>query len=97
MFFHVLLFINSLLIFSGINACFAGIFYGSHGITHSLLIFIGIRELKVRQIDYNIIFGWWFIPIMAISSVINLFFKGQMEYAIISFSVGDKNFTMAIS
>jgi hypothetical protein len=22
------------------------------------LFFIGIRELKVRQIDYNIIFGW---------------------------------------
>ncbi|MFZ4548733.1 MAG: hypothetical protein ACOYN4_14900 [Bacteroidales bacterium] len=54
------------------------------------LFFIGIRELKVRQIDYDIIFGWLFIPIMAISSVINLFFKGQMEYAIISFSVGDK-------
>jgi len=29
---------------------------------------------------------------MAISSVINLFFKGQMEYAIISFSVGGKIF-----
>jgi hypothetical protein len=73
--FHLLLFINSLLIFSGINACFAGIFYWSHVIinlllifkgvnenaslvTHSLLIFIGIRELKVRQFDYNIIFGW---------------------------------------
>jgi len=34
------------------------IFYGSHGITHPLLIFKGIRELKVRQIDHNIIFGW---------------------------------------
>jgi hypothetical protein len=32
------------------------------------LFFIGIRELKVRQIDYYIIFGWLFIPIMAISS-----------------------------
>ena len=37
--FHVLLFINSLLTFSGINACFAGIFYGPNGISHSLLIF----------------------------------------------------------
>ena len=27
---------------------------------------------------------------MAISSVINLFFKGQMEFAILSFSVGEK-------
>jgi len=27
-----------------------------------------------------------------ISSVINLIFKGQMEYAIISFSVGEKSF-----
>jgi hypothetical protein len=52
----VLLFINSLHIFSGINACFAGIFYGSDGINHPILIFIGIRELKVRQIDHNIIF-----------------------------------------
>jgi hypothetical protein len=34
------------------------IFYGSHGITHILLIFKGVRELKVRQIDYNIISGW---------------------------------------
>jgi len=32
-----------------------------------LLIFIGVRELKVRQIDLNIISGWLFIPIMAIS------------------------------
>jgi hypothetical protein len=47
--FHALLFINSLLIFSGINACFAGIFYGSHGITHIFLIFTGVRELKVRH------------------------------------------------
>ena len=34
------------------------IFYGSHGITHILLIFNGVRELKVRQIDYNIISVW---------------------------------------
>jgi len=34
----VLLFINSLLIFSGINACFAGIFYGSHGKLHDKIM-----------------------------------------------------------
>jgi len=33
------------------------------------------------------------INIEIISSVINLFFKGQMEYAIISFSVGEKTFS----
>jgi hypothetical protein len=59
--FHVLLFI----------------FYRSHGITHSLLIFKCIRELKVRQIDHNIISGWWFNPIMAISSVYFLIFYGS--------------------
>jgi len=30
-------------------------FYGSDGITHIFLIFRGVRELKVRQIDHNII------------------------------------------
>jgi len=34
------------------------IFYRSDGITHVLLIFKGVRELKVRQIDHNIISGW---------------------------------------
>jgi hypothetical protein len=34
------------------------IFYGSDGITHFFLIFTGVRELKVRQIDHNIISGW---------------------------------------
>jgi hypothetical protein len=34
------------------------IFNGSDGITHVLLNFKGVRELKVRQIDHNIIFGW---------------------------------------
>jgi len=39
---------------------------------------MGVRELKVRQIDHNIIFGWWYFPIMAISSDITYFFRGQM-------------------
>jgi len=34
------------------------LFFMAHGITHVLLIFNGVRELKVRQIDHNIIFGW---------------------------------------
>jgi hypothetical protein len=38
--------------------CLFFIFNGSDGITHILLIFKGVRELKVRQIGYNIIFGW---------------------------------------
>jgi hypothetical protein len=41
------------------------IFYGSDGITHKFPVFKGVRELTFRQIDQNIIFGWWFIPIMA--------------------------------
>ena len=38
--------------------------------------FIGIRELKLRQIEVNIIFGWsrQNSDEMAISCVINLFF-----------------------
>jgi hypothetical protein len=32
-----------------------------------LLLFIFYGSDVIRQIDYNIIFGWWFIPIMAIS------------------------------
>jgi hypothetical protein len=40
-----------------------------------LLIFKGVRELKVRQIDLNIISGWGFIPIMVISSVIIYFLR----------------------
>ena len=43
-------------------------FYGSHVIIHKLIDFKGVHELKVRQIDHNFIFGWCFIPIMAISS-----------------------------
>ena len=44
-------------------------------------IFKGIRELKLRQIEVNIIFGWTRqnSDEMAISSVNNLFFSGQME------------------
>jgi hypothetical protein len=45
-------------IFSWLFHLLLFIFYGSDGITHVLLIFKGIRELKVRQIDHNIIFGW---------------------------------------
>jgi hypothetical protein len=61
------------------------IFYGSHGITHSLLFFIGIRELKVRQIDHNIISGWWFFPIMAISSVIIYFLWVRCNYSFLAY------------
>jgi hypothetical protein len=43
--------INVLLIFKGVNEI-------ASLVTHSLLIFIGMRELKVRQIDHNIILGW---------------------------------------
>ena len=55
----------------GINACISCAiihFCGSHGIIHKLIDFKGVHELKVRQIDHNFIFGWCFIPIMAISS-----------------------------
>ena len=38
-----------------------------------LLIFKGVRELKVRQIGHSNIFSWWFVPIMAISCVIIYF------------------------
>jgi hypothetical protein len=48
------------------------IFYGSDGITHKFPVFKGVRELTFRQIDQNIIFGWWFIPIMAILCVLYL-------------------------
>jgi hypothetical protein len=33
----------------------------------TFLILIGGHKLKVSQIDQNIIFVWYFIPIMAIS------------------------------
>ena len=46
-----------------------------HQGTHILLISKGVRELKVRQIDHNIIFGWWFLPIMAISSNVQIIVK----------------------
>jgi hypothetical protein len=49
-------------------SCVIIYFYGSHGITHALPIFKGVRELTFRQIDQYIISGWCFIPIMAISS-----------------------------
>jgi hypothetical protein len=39
-------------------------FYGSHGIS---------------QIDHNIIFGWWFIPIKAIPCAYYLVFYGSNE------------------
>jgi hypothetical protein len=32
-----------------------------------LLLFIFYGSDGIRQIGHNIIFGWWFIPIMAIS------------------------------
>ncbi len=41
----MLLFINSLLIFSGINACFAGIFYGSYGIRQIEQIYTLVSDL----------------------------------------------------
>jgi len=38
-----------MLIFSGINACFASGFYRSDGIIHKLIDFKGVHELKVRH------------------------------------------------
>jgi len=38
-------------------------------------LFIFYGSDVIRLIDHNIIFGWWFNPIMAISSVIIYFLR----------------------
>jgi len=47
---------------------FLGVHFGTLSASHFGTLSAS-HELKVRQIDHNIIFGWWYIPIMAISSV----------------------------
>jgi len=54
----MLLFINSLLIFSGINACFAGIFYGSYGIRQIEQIYTLVSDLYQSWLFHWL--GIWF-------------------------------------
>jgi hypothetical protein len=76
--FYVLLFIHVLLTFKGINACFAGIYYGLNGIINVLIDFKGISELKDCWIDLINIFlaagrAWKFISIIDFTVLRNLF------------------------